>query len=378
MKQSKNVIGRLSQLMLAVLIGGLIGSFTQSPVIAIGVFSVVASPAIIAISNPKGALLASINITELTTVLGAYCRENRDILVQEIMLNEDDNNKYNVLEDVTDEVALPSLSFGADIVKPANPLQFQPSDDAVLLGARILKARGCKVDVLLIPQILEKSWLGKKKKSNDPFDMPLEQFIMNGLIGKAKQNISRNAMFKGVYNAAGTTSATTMDGFDTILAAEVAASNPNIVPVTTGAITSANILAKLLLIHDGLSEDAKAEEDLVCDLCPTHFDWVARMFQPVVNPTLVVTDGAAAMKFPRVTEISLPGTNAILRRNAGKAISAAIFFTPKENMYKGVDSSVFNIDIQKADRTIKVLMDFKVGVNFAQFKNGSLSCNIPV
>lgn len=376
-KFQKN-IGRGSQLMLAILLAAIIGSFFQNPVIAAGVLLVVATPAIIQVKNPAGSLLASVNITELTTVLGAYCRENRDILVEEIMLSQDDDSRYNVLEDVTDEIALPSLSFGADIVKPANPLAFQPTDDAVNFGARILKARGCKVDVLLIPQQLEKSWLGKSKKSNDKFDMPFEEFIMAGLITKAKQNIRRNAMFKGVYNAAGTTSGATMDGYDTILAAEIAANNPNIVPVTTGAITSTNILQKLLLIHDALSEDAKGAEDLVCDLCPTHFDWVTRMFQPVVNPTLVVTDGAAAMKFPRIDEVQLPGTNATLRREAGKSLTAAIFFTPKENMYKGVDSNVFDIDIQKADRTIKVLMDFKVGVQFAQFKSGALSCNIAV
>jgi len=374
MLKNLNLIGKASQLMFAVLIGGLVGSFFDSQPIAYLVFAILCVPVFLNYRLPKAAFFQSLDISQLVSVLGAYCQENRNILTTNVLLDDMEATRFNVLEDVTDEVPLPNLDI-SDIVKPADPTTFSPTTNALKFGARILRARACKVDLQLIPQILEKSWLGKTKSPTNPIEMPFEEFIMNYIIQKAKENIRLNAIYQGVYNASGSTSGATMDGFDTLLAAEIAASNANIVGVTTGTLTSSNIAVKLQLIYDSLGEAFK-NMPVVADLAPQHFDWYVRLFQPVINPTLVVTNGAAAMQYPVVTEVPLIGTNAMLRREPGKPTTSPIFFTPKENLYKGIDSSVFNIDVQKFDRTIKILMDFKVGVNFGQTFNKSISYGI--
>ncbi len=50
--------------------------------------------------------------------------------------------------------------------------------------------------------------------------------------------------------------------------------------------------------------------------------------------------------------------------------------SPKENFTMGVDTlSNYNIDIQKENRTIKVLIDLKAGVQFKQVHSRALSAN---
>jgi len=369
----KNKRGPVSQLMLALLVGGVIGSFCHSTALAYLVTAAMVSLAFIKYEAPKGAFFNSLDISKLTDSLGEYCRENRDIIVTETLLDTNFDEKYIVLDDVTDEIPLPSLQVG-DIVKPGDPVNFNPTENAIGLGNRTLKVYPCKVDLLLIPQVLEKTWLGKMKKPSDFQTLPFEAFLMDTIIKKAKENIRLNAIYKGVYNAAGTTAKDTMQGFEKLLSLALAASE--IEGVVTGAITQTNILDKLLLTYDSGLNDAYKGVVTVCDLATQHFDWVARKFQPVINTSLVVTDGAAALKMPMLTEMPLPGTNAILRREPGKSATEPWVFTPKENMYMGVDSSVFNIDIQKFNRSLKILIDFKYGVQYSELFDGSVGFNV--
>jgi len=352
-----------------------IGQIFGSPVIAFGVFAVLMVKSFLPTARIKGALYeaSSVNLTKLTDTLGAYCQENRDILVKETLLDEDFEKRYTLVDEVTDELPLPNLQMG-DLVKPADPLNFTPTSNAVNFDARVLKVRGCKVDIQLVPQLMEKTWLGKMKKPNDVFEMPFEDYILQQINAKTKENIRLNALYKGVYNASGTTPSATMNGFEKLIDIELAANNPNLVPVVTGAITSTNIADKLQLVYDSLGEAYKGVPT-VCDLPPQYFDWYVRKFQPVINPTLVVTNGAASMEYPVVTEVPLIGTNAILRREPGKSLNKPFVFTLKDNTFLGVDSSTYAIEIQKFNRSLKIMIDFKMGVNYAQLFSGAVALN---
>jgi hypothetical protein len=318
----------------------------------------------------KGILASSIDISELATKLGAYCQEHRDILISEILLNENFEEKFEIMDDITDELPLPSLNM-TSIVKPANPTTFSPTANALKFGARILKVRGCKVDLQLVPQVLEKTWLGKMKKANDPWDMPFEAFIFKYIIEKAREDVHLNGVFKGVYNAAGTTPIDTMDGFLELIADEITATA--ITPVVTGAITSVNVVEKLLAVYDAIGEAYKNKPS-VMKVNAQIFDWYARKFAPVLNTSLVATDVAAGLANPLLRQMPLSGSNAILQREPGLGTSQRVMCSPKENFVYGCDTlNDFSFDVQKFDRTIKILIDFKAGVNFKEVHGRALA-----
>jgi hypothetical protein len=310
--------------------------------------------------------MSAINITALTDALGAYCREHRDVLLSEILLNEDLQDRFTVLDEVTDELPLPSLTL-TDLIKPnTNPANWAPTTNALNFGARPLKVRPIKVDLVLIPQVLEKTWLGKMKDPRNPFEMPFEGFIMNYIAQKAKENMHLQGVFKGVFNGAGTTPIDTMDGFLKIIADEITATN--ITPVVTGALNSGNVIANLEKVYDALGEAYKNMPTQMF-VSPAIFDLYTRAYR---------TSFGANNDYGGVARVrvSLDGTLCEVVREPGLAGSQRVICTPKENTFLGVDTlSDYNLDIQKEKRSINVLMDFKAGVNFGQIHGRALAVN---
>lgn len=309
--------------------------------------------------------MSAIKIDDLVAALGDYHREHRDILVSEILLDQSFQEKFEVLDDVTDELPLPSLAV-SDLLKPADPVNFTPTTNALAFGARVLKVRGMKVDLLLIPQVLEKTWLGKMKNPSDPFDMPFEAFIMNYISTKVKENLHLQGLFRGVYNAAGTTPIDTMDGFLTKIAASITATD--IAPVITGAITADNVIDKLEQTYDGLGEAYKSVPTQMF-VSPSVFDWYGRKYRSLYNGSPIYS----GIKRDRVT---LDGTMCDLVREPGLGTSQRLMCSPKENFTMGVDSlNDYNMDIQKFNRSIKILIDLKAGVELKEIHGNALAVN---
>lgn len=307
---------------------------------------------------------SSIDITELATKLGDYFREHRDVLVSETLLSDDFRDRFEVMDGVGDEVPLPNLSI-TSIVKPANPLTFSPTSNALKFGARTLKVRGMKIDLQLVPEVLMKTWLGKLKKPDDILQMPFEAFVMNYIMEKAREDIYLNAIYSGVYNAAGTTPGATMNGYKKIIADEITATN--ITPVVTGAISSTNIIDKVEQTYDALGEAYKGKPSEM-KAAPVLFDWYNRRYRGEHG----ANNNYEGMKRGRVL---IDGTNCELVREPALAGSQRLICTPKENMVWGSNSKDFVFDFQKFERTIKVLGDFKGGVEFKEIHARALAVN---
>lgn len=348
----------------SLLITGFIGA---SPAAALGVAATLNTLNYVSsfYAKPLGALFTAIDITELATNLGDYHREHRDRLSAELLLDENFSDKFEIMDDVTDEVPLPNLSI-SDLIKPANPNTFAPTSNALAFGSRTLKVRGIKVDLQLVPQVLEKTWLGKMKNPSDPFDMPFEEFIMQYINSKIKENLLLQAVYGGTYNSGGTTPVDTMDGFLKKIADEITATN--ISPVVTGAITSSNVITSLEAVYDSLGE---AYKNVPTELKVNTqiFDWYNRKYR---------TDYGANNNYDGMKKgrILLDGTNCEVVREPGLGTSQRTIATVKENMVMGVDSmGGYNVDIQKFDRTIKILVDFKAGVEFKEIHANGLAVN---
>lgn len=317
------------------------------------------------------ALFTAINTTELAAALGDYYRENRDIFITETLLDPNVNQMFTVYDNVTDELAMPSLEID-NIIKPGVVKTFTPTANALKFGARIGKVRDVKFDLLITPSDLHKKWLGYARTnrradgSHDPHELLFERFILDYISKSARNQLYLQGMYKGVYNAAGTAPVDTMTGFASLVSAEIVAEN--VVPVETGAITSANVIASLEAVYDGLGEAYKNGPTQM-KVEPTIFDWYNRKYRADFGSNQNYNGMGVQM-------LRLDGTNCDVVREPGLAGTGRVIASPLENFAFLCDTgSSATLEIQKFDRQIKVLGDFKAGAQFAQVHSRALSVN---
>lgn len=321
-----------------------------------------------------GILQTAFSTTELVAMLGDYCRKFRDVIISELLLPLDLYEDFTVMDDIKDEMALPNATI-ADLIQPMDYVNFDATGNAISFGSRMLKVRDWKIDLLLYPKALEKTYLGlMNKKGSDPLQLPLESFIMQKIVAKAKENLRLQSIYQGVYDAAGSTPIDVMDGLLIKLAIE--ADNGNIDPVVTGAITANNVVDKLLLVYDNLGDPYK-QVPIDCPVNSQIFDWYVRKFTPVVNGSLATVTGPSSVA--QMNRIQLTGTNCVLKREPGLGTSQAIIMTQKENKFYGTDSvqDIETIRVQEFNRSIKIMIDGKSGVEFGELR-ADADGNIPL
>jgi hypothetical protein len=316
----------------------------------------------------------SVNLTELTTKLGDYCRENKSGIISELVLDRRFEERFEVMDGVTDETPLVMMSIG-DIVKPAKADTFDPTPDAINFEPRLLKVRGMKVDLKIVPQTFYNKWLGmnKKKGRADTGYLPFEDYIMGEILKKARNNVHMKGIFKGVYNANGTTTADTMDGWlKKILIGiadnEISAGEGNL--VNTGVITKAGVIDQLEMVYDALGEDAK-DVDTRMFVNPTIFTWLQRAMRAEFGQNV----NYGGMTTSR--SLILDGTMCEVVSEPGLGTSQRIMCGVKDNFHLGTDSAddANVIEIEKEKRWLNVMMDFAFGVEVGTFKHGMFSTN---
>lgn len=372
MKNRSSSIILMLSLALSMIVGfgisTIVADNTGAPVEAVfAVFSLGSLAMTFGLGAQSGILASSLDISALTTALGAYFRKDKGVLVREMLLGMNIEDRMEIWDDCKDEVPLPNLGI-EDLVKPADATTFSPTSNALKFGARTLKVRPWKVDLQLIPSILEKSWLGAAKpKGSDQYALPFEQFIMQHIIEKIHENIRLKALFKGDYNAAGTTPGAIMDGLLTLVTDEITATN--ITPVVTGAVTSSNVIDKIEAVYDNLGEGYK-NVPTICLVSPTLFDWYVRKYRATYGVNMDYKGMAQG-------SVMIDGTLCTIMREPGMASSQRIVITPKSNIVYGVDSlgEENNMEVQKFDRTLKIMIDAKSGIQFKEIHARALAVN---
>ncbi|WP_373399701.1 hypothetical protein V8V91_08590 [Algoriphagus halophilus] len=366
MKTQKAILGVLASALFSLLIGAATG------LPALAVFAAIFALSFF-VSRPEASLLTAIDIADLATACGDYYRENRNILTSELLLDPAVTDKFTVYDNVTDELPLPKMEIG-NILQPGVVKTFVPTADALAFDARILKVRDVKFDLQLVPSVLHKQWLGynatkrRSDGSKDPFELPFEAFIMNKISEAARNQLYLQAMFNGSYNAAGTTPVATMTGINTLITNLIASTD--IVPVSVADPTSTTVIDIVEAVYDGLGEAYKGVPTEM-KVSPTVYDWYTRRYRALHGPN----NNYEGMKMGRTL---IDGTMCELVREPGMGTSLRMIATRKENLAYGCDTfATATMDIQKFDRTLKVLGDFKAGVELHQLGTaGNLAISV--
>lgn len=367
---------KLINALLAFVITTLFGAFAAhaigaSPLAGAGTF--IAIGIVTDLVALPGVTLTAISISAITTALGAYFRANKNILISDLYYSMN-NEGWTVMDGVSDQLPMPKIGTTA-LIKPGNNTTFAPTANAIALGARILQARPWKVDLLIDPAALVKTWLGyTKQKGTRQTKIPLEQFMMAQIVKQVIQDLELTTKYRGVYNAGGTAPIDVANGLLKLIADEITASN--ITPTVTGAITSSNVADKLYLVHDDLGEAAKEGQSEMHTPAQV-FDWAYRKFFPLTNPSLVAVSTADGQEAGFASSFMLPGTNCKIMRKAGLGASQRLITSIPGNIALGIDSEsdLNNWEFQRFDRTIKVLGDGTLGIQIGNIHTDVLAVN---
>lgn len=312
--------------------------------------------------------MASVNITALNSALGAYARQEKVEIFNKI-LRESTAQYFTTVTGAIDQLPLAKLST-ASVLKPyAAGGGFTATNNALVFGARILNARRISADVEIVPLDLYNSWLGQLAGAPpaSPFDIPFEQFIMDAIAKQAQDDLE-GAVWNGLYDNTGTSSEDTMDGILQLVKAAVTSGEIPAANVSAyTAISSSNALDQVKLVRSKIAPQYR-NKPMYCFLSVANFDNYMDDYQATVGSVVYNKD---------YNQIFIEGTQTQLVAIPGMVgpDSDRILITPKENLVFGYDieGAASNIITQEYNRTIKVMMDFRAGVNFRD--GGVIWCN---
>lgn len=185
--------------------------------------------------------MPNIDVSELS----AYVGEHEDMLYQQMLTEMDVMKDVALKEGVEGSLAMTKLSIADGLVPYAEA--FNPTSNAAKYSDRVLTVRTGKYDFTLNEEDYLHTWLGAKRQGN-AHNIPFYQFTIQEFMRKLGSQVNKDVAYLGDYNASGTTAPTITDGFGTIIADEITATN--LTPVATGAITSSNAVAKVQEMYD--------------------------------------------------------------------------------------------------------------------------------
>lgn len=224
--------------------------------------------------------------------------------------------------------------------------------NAADLQPRVLEVAPQKVDLEFVPKAWESSYVGRyRKMGQDSMDLPFQGFIMEQILQDVASKIE-NAIWNAeavAVPASGDPIEDTFDGIvriisDAVLAADLSA-------YTTGALTNSNINGHLEGMYDSLGAAYKYRE---------------------MDAFISLKDRTKLIQNRRDDYGKYVGDTNSIQFDIGNLTVHAlpsipenfVLMTPKENIHYGYDSpgdSEF-LNFEQRDRTLKVWMDFLVGV----------------
>ena len=303
----------------------------------------------------------AIDFSGLPAKITSYTLREAQQLLTTILITDQSFLAYmSLYPDVTDQLALTQM-FVSSVLQPGGKDTFDPKG-TVGFKARIGQVRDCKIDYTLTPTMINAMWkgyLGRISKSTrgSVYDVPFQQYIIDKLAEKAKEEMHLDAVFKGVYNPAKKQANRVFNGLLPLLsqAGVLAASQ-----IFAGApITQANAIDQLEGIADKVPSHL-INRNLVMLVEPS----VAKFYNRDYRATYGTKQDYQGFDHP-----VLDGTNIRLVGEPGLANTGGVICTLADNLtwltgpLGGTPGSSFIIE--KRQRNIDIMADFQAAPDLA-------------
>lgn len=132
-----------------------------------------------------------------------------------------------------------------------DPQPYRKQDDfnGAVVTDRVLTAYQAKLDLELDPEDFRNTYLAELP------EMPFEQFTVNQAAKQFMDAIYTDTLWTGVRDANGTDAADICDGWGTIIAAAITATD--LTPIATNAITASNAVTEIEKVTNGVTAKMK-------------------------------------------------------------------------------------------------------------------------
>lgn len=271
-------------------------------------------------------------------------------------VNEADFMKdFEFMRDVKAPTALPKLK----IVGGPRPYRAQPdvAGNGAQFDDRILRVEQSKWDFDPVDvEVFRNKYLAKVKgKEFDPAEVKFSAFVAGQMVKNYMSKVNNEAVYLGVYNAAGSTTAAIATGFGTIIANEITAGNLS--PIVTGAITSTNAVEKFEAMYGELPSFAKNDE-LIIHCSHSSFEKYRKDYRAKFGFGFDKNEKG---------QYVLDGTKCVMKPRSWMGNSERLIVVPYEekNLHFGVDGDNIKVYATPDRNLINVRMMFALGMQIA-------------
>jgi hypothetical protein len=321
--------------------------------------------------------LQSLDLTNVAADLKNYSRKFNGTIYESLLRDGYYFKSFATRYFGNDEIVLTSARL-KDIVKPGgvngtSGTGFSPTLQPVELRNRTLKLRKFKVDLLISIEDIEQLWamyLTEVETAARTGAMQIpsfaEKFYAEMVIKKASDEVG-TAYFNGIYNAAAVTPTKldAVDGLKKIFLDASGAANgvPNDNIGTYTAITNLNAVAEIKKVYEKCLTNNPEYAGVPLEL---HMSALTAYKYNENYAALYGTANRPAAQQYMQDELEIAPNVKIIKHNFWGA-SSGLLLTKPGNLAWGTDSEgrFSDIRVQEFDRVIKVMMDWKLGFDFA-------------
>lgn len=275
----------------------------------------------------------------------------------------DNDGHMGVYENVEDKLPLYELDVN-DPGQPGNRAAYAPKTGVLAWKNRTLEVKNGEVTLKFTQAQIEALWkthlakIASATRRGSVYDVPFEEMMIQRVIAKLIDQIERTLKWKGALNASGTATADIANGFETVLAAAIIATEVPADNVFTGAtVTANNALAQFNGVLDKVATENPEYlmQDLVCYCSPENLKYYWENYR--------ATHGALPYNGQFQKRFLNDMENIEMIPQIGLSGDSRILITPRYNLAIGSDAleRINNIEIEKRERALHFLVDFKIG-----------------
>lgn len=308
----------------------------------------------------------ALSISSLSTNLKERLSDNPAIFSKYFTMMDSDGH-MTIYENVVDQQPLYELDV-TDPGQPGNRGSYDVKTGVLAWKNRTLTVKNGEVTLKITQaqiEALHKTHLAKvaaAARRGSVYDLPFEDFMIQRVLAKLVDQIERSLKWKGALNASGTATADIADGFETKMAADITATTIPAANVFAGAaITASNALAQFHGVLDKVASENPEYlmQDLVCYAAPENIKFYWENYRS--------THGALPYNNEFKKRFLNDMENIEMIPQIGLSGDDRVIITPRRNFAIGTDAleRIGNIEIEKRERAIHLLVDFKIGFEYA-------------